>query len=160
MAHEMKELIRTFKNFKNYAPFQLIGNMNPGDLHTLEVLRELSEEAPDGKAIVSNLVERMEVPPPAVSRCLKAMEQKGFVLRETNPRDRRQTFVVMTEKGQAEYLLAEQEIRSYMRGIEERMGEQELRRLNEYLRRFTDAAREELEARRTPGEDKVPDSES
>ena len=52
-----------------------------------------------GGVIVSDIVSEMKVTPPAVSRSLKSLESRGFLKRETNELNHRNTTVRLTEKG-------------------------------------------------------------
>lgn len=50
---------------------------------------------------VSELAQRHHVSPPAISRTLKKLEKKGFAKRVTSDKDRRNTYVTITERGRA-----------------------------------------------------------
>ena len=63
----------------------------------------------------------MRQPMPAVSRGLRMMEQDGSIVRETDPNDRRKTFVRITPKGEQARLQSEAALNAYFGRIMARM---------------------------------------
>ena len=70
----------------------------------LEMIHKLSaqHDAIYGAAI-SDLQKKMEILPSALSRLLRGMEEKGLCVRSIDPKDRRSSYVSLTEAGQ-EYI--------------------------------------------------------
>ena len=62
-----------------------------GMLENLHILIE--QRGVEGAIYVSEVARAMRQPMPAVSRGLRMMEQDGSIVRETDPNDRRKTFV-------------------------------------------------------------------
>ena len=61
-----------------------------------------------GRVRFINLAHDVKLSQSRVSRQIDSLERKGYVLREATNQNRRATFAVMTEKGQAVYEAAEQ----------------------------------------------------
>ncbi len=70
-----------------------------GMLENLHILIE--QRGVEGAIYVSEVARAMRQPMPAVSRGLRMMEQDGSIVRETDPNDRRKTFVRITPAGRA-----------------------------------------------------------
>ena len=68
-----------------------------GMLENLHILIE--QRGVEGAIYVSEVARAMRQPMPAVSRGLRMMEQDGSIVRETDPNDRRKTFVRITPQG-------------------------------------------------------------
>ena len=69
-----------------------------GMLENLHILIE--QRGVEGAIYVSEVARAMRQPMPAVSRGLRMMEQDGSIVRETDPNDRRKTFVRITPQGE------------------------------------------------------------
>lgn len=141
MKSEMQELFGIMDFYRRYTPLTLIENLNPGDLRMMLAILELTEEG-DGMAKVCDVVEKMNCPPPAVSRGLKLMEERGYLVRETNPKDRRHTFVYLTDSGKKELELAECTIQKFHAQVVQRVGREEICDLIVSLKKFFDVSKE------------------
>ena len=78
-----------------------------GMLENLHILIE--QRGAEGAIYVSEVARAMRQPMPAISRGLRMMEQDGSIVRETDPNDRRKTFVRITPKGEQARLQSEAE---------------------------------------------------
>ena len=98
----------------------------------LEMIHKLSaqHDAIYGAAI-SDLQKKMEILPSALSRLLRGMAEKGLCVRRIDPKDRRSSYVSLTEAGQER---------------RERMGEGRFRELIEQWERFGDVLETEIAA--------------
>ncbi len=84
---------------------------------------------PDG-ITVSQIAEVMDITPPAVSRTLKALDEKGFIERRTNVLNRRSTIVTLTEKGEQILSSAQKNMLSMMSFVGKQMGEERVSEFN------------------------------
>lgn len=66
----------------------------------------------DDKMTVSQIAEKLNVPIPSISRSIKAMEEKAWIKRYSNPEDRRTTYVEITSQGTDKYRLVKKEVNS------------------------------------------------
>lgn len=78
---------------------------------------------------VTSLSEVLGVSTPAVSRILRSLEEKGFINRITNRRNRRETYISLTEKGREIYLRDRETASLLYKAVEEKMGRDEIREL-------------------------------
>ena len=122
------------------------GGLPMGEFLMLQLIGRQLERKPDAPGVyVSQLTQCSYVSPPAVSRTLRRLEGKGLVQRRTDPKDRRTTYVVLTEEGQALLTACRQELRLLALRVVERMGGDDLQVLTKQLDRLTEAVREERE---------------
>ena len=155
----MKELQSRFFHtclaLKKLHISSILPGINVGDLTTLKTLKHLEQKRiqdeadADGKGVaVSEIVSELQVPAPAVSRSLRSLEEKDYVLRYVNKKDRRNTCVELT--GQGEAILEESmEIMSDLgEAVFRQMGEEDMERLLSYFEKLQNVAKEEIEKRK------------
>lgn len=94
---------------------------------------------------VSKLVESLRVLPPAASRTLKSLEEKGYVERMISPSNRRSVYVKLTWAGRDILKEAEEIMETFAENVFARTDEEELQRVCEYLYQLYYAASEEIE---------------
>ena len=75
---------------------------------------------------ISELAEKIHVSPPAISRSIKGLEEKGWINRIIDSNDRRTTFVVLTELGEAKYLMVKKQLKDFLNEVLENYDESEL----------------------------------
>lgn len=90
-AHHMIRSARQIIN-ENLRPLNLSSAEGNILLHLLTQGREMRQE---------QLVEELDISKPAVSRALRSLEAKGFLLRQADPRDRRAHRVRLTGRALA-----------------------------------------------------------
>jgi len=78
-----------------------------------DYLIELLAEAEEGPT-VGEIAERLGIEVPTVVRTVQRMEASGLVAKERDPRDRRRSRIVLTERGRA----VEPAVRAALRDIE------------------------------------------
>lgn len=69
----------------------------PSDVRYLETIIELEEK--NQKVKVSDVSEVLNLPRPGVTRTINAMEEKGYLKKETAKHDGRVTYVTVTKEG-------------------------------------------------------------
>lgn len=60
----------------------------------------IPDKGGDGKITISELAAKAGVLPSAISRTLRGLEEKGYIVRNVNQKDRRNTYVELTAKGE------------------------------------------------------------
>lgn len=100
-----------------------------------------------GAVSVSELTRLWRMVPSAVSRNLRILEQDGYIERATDPRDRRKTLVRLTPGGNRTHLECAGALQVYLRGVLNRMGRENVRRLSEDMRLAIQAINAECDAR-------------
>lgn len=115
-----------------------------GMLENLHILIE--QRGVDGAIYVSEVARAMHQPMPAVSRGLRTMEQDGSIVRETDPNDRRKTWVRITPQGEQARLQSEQALNNYFARIMARLTQEQIDQMNSLRGVLLDAIEAENEA--------------
>jgi len=92
---------------------------------------------------VWELAERTHVHPPAVSRTLRELEEKGLIERSIDPSDRRNVKVRPTSKGLAFCERAEAKMEAMLSRVENKMGADNIAQLVDLCDRLCDILEEE-----------------
>ncbi|MCH5349219.1 MAG: MarR family transcriptional regulator [Oscillospiraceae bacterium] len=87
---------------------------------------------------VSEIASELDVTPPAVSRSLKFMESRGFIRRETDSVNRRNTMVRLTVKGSDILDRARNEIDSITEMVNTEMGAERIDQLYRLIAEMTE----------------------
>jgi DNA-binding MarR family transcriptional regulator len=74
----------------------VVGECPPGYTPTLAQKRVMSYVAMRGKATVSQIAEALDMSRPGASEMIDRMVEIGYVMRESNPADRRQVLISLT----------------------------------------------------------------
>lgn len=94
---------------------------------------------------VTSLSEVLGVSTPAVSRILRSLEEKGFIKRITNSKNRRETYISLTETGREIYLRDRETASLLYKAVEDKMGKEEIRELVRLSLSFNSIMCEEIE---------------
>lgn len=95
----------------------------------LSAIAHLQQSQPDSPGIyVSSLAEELVVSVSMVSKMLKVLEEKGWILRTVDPDRRRNTFVSLTEAGRRLYTEESERAAATNRRVVARMGEETMTR--------------------------------
>jgi len=92
---------------------------------------------------VSELAKNLMVTTPAVSKALKDMEEKGYIEREPDKNDRRNTIVKITRKGERARKETCKRMDLLMQNVIDRLGEENVKKLIQLLNQLTDLINEE-----------------
>ena len=96
--------------------------------------------------ILNDLQKKMEILPSALSRLLRGMEEKGLCVRRIDPKDRRSSYVSLTETGQERRDQGHGIMEVFAQRVVERMGEGRFRELIKQWERFGDVLETEIAA--------------
>ena len=122
-------------------------NVSHTDFHTMSYIVKSAEENPNG-ASMGDLARELQISPPAVSRAISSLENRGYVKRTTDINNRRSVTVTPTQKG----LIAMEEDRRFFEKIAKKitceMGIEKLNELETLLKQLyqtvNDTIKEEL----------------
>lgn len=118
------QLRKQFKDIKRY-----------GDLHRSEfmMLTEVAQfsslSVGENGITVSHLAKTLNISNAAVSKMLRVLEEKGYILRTMHTKDRRVVFVTLTEKGHQEVLRSKRNMIQQMDKIVGDLGEEDANQL-------------------------------
>jgi DNA-binding MarR family transcriptional regulator len=98
LSQRDRALMDTAQRFRQISLSGLHPQFSKGEAWLLLTICQGDEEG----IPVSELVKRVHMPPPAVSRLLKGLEQDGFIQRSSARQDRRSILVTVTQEGRAQ----------------------------------------------------------
>lgn len=100
-------------------------------------------ERHEGEGIrASVLAELVEASPQALSRTLKGLERKGYIVRHPDPRDRRNASICLTEEARGVMEAGKKRMKDLFCQVVEAMGEEEIRELMVRMDRLTEVIRQ------------------
>jgi len=106
---EYQEFFDAMHRFRHLRPFQVIPELSGNDHRTIKTIACLTgcsthphfKEMPVlEEGVKVNVIARfMHVSAPQISRTLRGLEDKGLIVRIEDPKDRRNTYIKLTEQG-------------------------------------------------------------
>lgn len=138
-----KEIMSASFRMKKAAKDLLCGGITRKEFFVLEVLSAKGLSCENG-IYVSELADHIRISMPQASRMLKNMEEKGYIRREIDENNRRNTFVYTTEKGTEARIKAKQEMDDLVDCIIVEMGEENVRKFIELFNMSADSMEEVL----------------
>ncbi len=146
MRKEQTQFFRIMTEFKKLNISSMMPELTHGDHGLMHWISCLETSGP-GKVKVSQLVRATGFPPPAVSRGLRSLDNKGYITRTVDESDRRNTFVALTAEGERALNEADRILEEYANAVISTMGEENMGKLITQFQRFVDVAKEEIEKR-------------
>lgn len=145
-----KALLNTFKRFNRLRIGTMIENLNHSDFATLMNIECCEKECSknDEEVKVSMVTDRMHVNSTAVSRSLKSLEEKGYIERRVGRKDRRITYVSLTEEGRRVLKEATKKLDDFTDAVFKKFGEENIESLMYHLDRLYEVAAGEIELRK------------
>ena len=147
MTNEEREFQEIMNKFRTLHMSALLPGINHGDFMVMKTIWQCMQESHASKVRVSEIVKSMHIPAPAVSRCFRMIEGTGYIVRSIDPTDRRNVCVEMTEEGKRVFLEAEKIMSSFAEAVFGEMGQEDMKKLNAYLRKFLYVFQREIEKR-------------
>lgn len=119
---QIMQRVRRLKSVDLYT------ELTRGEFMVLETLKRQQQLRPKAQGVyVSALADEVHVSAPAVSRMLKNLEGKGYVERNVDREDRRNTYIRLTVAGGGAQARAKAHMHRLMSRVLDRMGEDNLR---------------------------------
>ena len=139
-----KEIFRALHRFGRLNTGQLIEmeGLTQGEFFGLAMLHEHLKEHPEGMH-VRELADKARVSPPRVSRMLRDMEEKGLIERRIDRDDRRNTYITLTEAGEAARQRTAARLSTFLDRAVDRMGPENIRTMIDLWNRFADILEDE-----------------
>lgn len=143
LAHQLVQMSHRFRKIFNS---DLALGMCRLDFMILKYIRQANLK---GDTVTgSQLAKHLEISPPAISRKMKDLEEKGWVQRVSAEEDRRNTWLQLTPEGEAITDAAIQQLRDMTRQAVGQMDEQVIAQYIEVGNNLADLLQEQLEQRR------------
>lgn len=92
-------------------------DLSVSELILIKCIHDLSENSMSKCAEVSDIVEKIPVSAQAISKCFRALEQKGYIERYTKRDDRRRTEVLLTDAGCSVYTRSQMCVMEFSRNV-------------------------------------------
>lgn len=142
-------LLQVFHRFRQ-LPFSVLlpDTISRNDFTTLMCIAHAGGKSAGEAISISTLAKKLCVTAPAVSRTIRSLEEKGLVYRETDSRDRRNTFVKLTDAGRMILKQSEREMNDLVDAAFQNMEQEDVERLLDYLDEFQSRMQTELEKRK------------
>lgn len=115
---------------------------------TMAAIKHCSGEMGKEELTVSELTAKLKAKGPAVSRTLKTLEDKGYIERDVNKADRRNTYVKLTASGKQKMAECEQIMNSFAHAVISKIDRDDMERLIGCMNELYEASREEIEDRK------------
>ena len=143
--YELFRIMHTFKRLNFGA--MLPDGLTQGEFGILSMV--LHARPADGRdcITVSDIVNHVHVAPSAVSRSLKSLEEKGCIVRTVDTKDRRNTYVKLTEKGISYMKECEQIMREFSDAVFGGLGEANMEQLIFYMKKILELSEQEIAKR-------------
>lgn len=148
MRSTYEGLFQAMNQFRKLKFGDMFPDITRAEFFTMSMIMDKGEE---GKITISELAVKAHVLPPAMSRTLRGLENKGYVERNVNKSDRRNTYVELTEEGKAITLRTRETMCDFGRAVMEQVDEEEIKRLISYLNNIYVIAEKEIKARKQEG---------
>ena len=121
------DLLRTTFRYGRVNMGIRLGNITHGELTALQMVHIYMKRNPDASGIgVSELARCSFMSPPAMSRTLKSIEEKGLAERMIDSKNRRKTYVRLTQAGEQARQYAWEVSTEYINRVMEEMGEEKM----------------------------------
>lgn len=150
MNKQHSELFKTAMQFRKLHVKGALFDMSHFDFCTLKTIGMCEEEGDKNgeKVKVSMISNKMHMNNTAVSRSLKALEADGLIERTVNTKDRRVTYVSLTDKGHKKLDEAKEAEEEFKDAVFNQIDEAQIEQLIELLNKIYDISAKELEKRR------------
>lgn len=143
------ELMRVLQRFRSLHPFESTMDLPKGAFFMLEMLDGHQRQYPHAQGMyVSDLARRMHMSPQALSRVMKIVEGKGGVERTVDSADRRNTFIRLTETGEALHHAQRARMLAFMDRVITAMGQENMEQLLLQWNRLIDTIESEAQKMR------------
>lgn len=106
------------------------------EFFVLVEIERISKEREECGVTSSELAERMEQTISSVSKMIKNLEEKGYVMRNPSPKDRRVCYISVTEKGRETIKQVRAKQEKILQYTCEQMGESDMREFKRLLKKW------------------------
>mgnify|MGYP004585933657 FL=1 len=146
MDHMEQNVWEALHMFRKLNIGSILPHLNKGEFVLMNGIYHVQKKIGSEHGVkMSELAEYTHALPPAVSRTIKALEEKGYVRRFVDQKDRRNTLVEITEAGQEALKESNDIMNEFIRRVFEKTDKEEMARLVTYIYQQYDLAKEELE---------------
>ena len=146
MDHMEQNVWEALHMFRKLNIGSILPHLNKGEFVLMNGIYHVQKKIGSEHGVkMSELAEYTHALPPAVSRSIKALEEKEYVRRFVDQKDRRNTLVEITEAGQEVLQESNDIMNEFIRRVFEKTDKEEMARLVRYIYQQYELAKEELE---------------
>ena len=135
MDKQCQQLVSVLDNFRRTTCKMKPTSLSHSEFITLITIQDIDRikqsEGKEEGVKVSEISARIETSKPDVSKKISLLEEKQLVYRQESKKDKRVTFIQLTEKGLEEMERCKREVEEFMTNVLKRMGEEDA---NEFFR--------------------------
>lgn len=122
-----------------------IMEVSQSEFFALQIISKYQRENPQREGIyVSELAEKLCIASSQTSRMLRSLEERRLIARSVDTRDRRNTYVFLTEEGQEIRRRTQKRLMTYMDCVWNHMGEERIQELLQLCNGLADVMESEL----------------
>ncbi len=145
MDDAFEKLFRAMHQFKKLNVSAMIPGISSSEFSIMGTILRMGE---NGRITSSQLAAKTRMLPPAVSRTLRGLEEKGYVERTVDKKDRRNTYVSLTEKGWKKGEEVRDRMHDFGCSVMSQLKEEDVDQLVAYLDNIYEIAEKEIAARK------------
>ena len=121
---QMSEFMKVFHRFRRLNIASIMpSDITPMEFQLLMSVQEVGEQQGNTNVRVSAACHNMHASNAAVSRMLRILEEKELVYREVDAKDRRNTYIRLTEKGNRTCNEVQESMKHFIEAIFRQLGE-------------------------------------
>lgn len=140
-----EEMFRAMNQFRKLKFAEMFPELCKTDFF---VMCTILDKGDNGQITISELASRAKMLPSAISRTLKGLEERGYVERNVNKNDRRNTYVELTDAGKLVTEEARKTMAEFGKSVMAQVDEADMKRLISYLDNIYRIAEKEIETRK------------
>ncbi len=152
MLEEYAELCKTshefmilMNRFKHLDCMGLLKELSPAEFMCMKMLvTKLFQNG--GNVTATELADSMLISGPAISKTLRNLEERGMITRTLNAKNRRTTYVNLTEQGREAYARENQTMNRFGERVMERFGKENAKAFLEQMKSLYRVIERELES--------------
>ena len=133
MKDAFEKLFRAVHQFKKLNVSDLIPGLSSSEFSVMGAILQMA---------------KTKTLPPAVSRTLRGLEEKGYVERSVDKKDRRNTYISLTEKGWKKGEEVRDRMQDFGCSVMSQLKEEDIDQLVDYLDRIYEIAEKEIDTRK------------
>ena len=139
------EFFRAMHQFRKLNVASILPDISQSEF---AAMNEIMDKGEDGKITISELACKSKVHSSAISRTLHGLEEKGYIERSIDKKDRRNICVELTDRGESVVIEARQIMCDYGKSVVDHLKPKELERLIAYMDKIYSVAELEIETRK------------
>ena len=145
MEDAYEKLFHAMHQFKKLNVSSIISGLSNSEFNAMGAILAMGE---NGQITTTELAVKTRTLPPAVSRTLRGLEEKGYVERKTDTKDRRNTYVSLTEKGWEKAGEIKETMHDFGTSVISQMSGEELELMVRNLNKIYEISEKEIAARK------------